>query len=67
MAWSAPLTGDYDGALRAAAQSLAQLRGLDEPFFTALAAGSVGTLERILGRYDDALGHLREADNLGDR
>jgi tetratricopeptide (TPR) repeat protein len=67
MAWSAPLTGDYDGALRAAAQSLAQLRALDEPFFTALAAGSVGTLERILGRYDDALGHLREADDLGDR
>jgi predicted ATPase len=67
MAWSAPLTGDYDGALLAAANSLEQLHGLDEPFFTALAAGSVGTLERILGRYDDALGHLREADALGDR
>ena len=67
MAWCAPLTGDYDGALRAAAQSLEQFRGLDEPFFTALAVGSVGTLERILGRYDDALGHLREADDLGGR
>ena len=67
MAWCAPLTGDYDGALRAAAQSLEQLRGLDEPFFTALAVGSVGTLEQILGRYDDALGHLREADDLGDQ
>jgi len=67
LAWCAPLTGDYDGALRAAAHSLEQLRGLDEPFFTALAVGSVGTLERILGRYDDALGHLREADDLGGR
>ena len=67
MAWCSPLTGDYDGALRAATQSLEQLRGLDEPFFTALAVGSVGTLEQILGRYDDALGHLREADDLGDQ
>ena len=40
---------------------------LDEPFFTALAVGSVGTLEEILGRYDAALGHLRKADDLGDR
>ena len=31
------------------------------------AVGSVGTLEQILGRYDDALGHLREADDLGGR
>jgi tetratricopeptide (TPR) repeat protein len=67
MAWSAPITGDFDGALQAAAQSLEQLRGLDEPFWTALAVGSVGTVEKILGRYDDALPHLREARDLGDR
>jgi tetratricopeptide (TPR) repeat protein len=67
MAWSAPITGDFDGALQAAAQSLEQLRGLDEPFWTALAVGSVGTLEKILGRYDDALAHLYEARDLGDR
>jgi ATP/maltotriose-dependent transcriptional regulator MalT len=48
-------------------QSLEQLHGLDEPFWTALAVGSVATLEKVLGRYDDALGHLREARNLGDR
>ena len=68
MAWYAPLAGDYDAALRAAANSLEQLRRLDEPFWTAMAAGSLGTVERILGRYDDdALGHLREAHDLGDR
>ena len=67
MAWCAPLTGDFDGALRAAAKSLEQLRGLDEPLWTALAVGSLGTVERILARYDDALGHLREAHDLGDR
>jgi tetratricopeptide (TPR) repeat protein len=46
---------------------LEQLRGLDEPFFTALAVGSVGTLEEIFARYDDALSHLREARDLGDQ
>ena len=35
MAWSLPITGDFDGALRAAAETLEELRGLDEPFFTA--------------------------------
>ena len=67
MAWSAPIAGDFDGALRVATESLEQLRGLDEPFWTALAVGSVATLENVLGRYEDALGHLREARNLGDR
>jgi predicted ATPase len=67
MAWCVPITGDFDGALHAAAESLEQLRGLDEPFFTALAVGSVGTLEEIFARYDDALSHLREARDLGDQ
>jgi hypothetical protein len=67
MAWYAPLTGDFHAALRAAATSLEQLRGLDEPFWTAMAVGSLGTVEKALARYDDALGHLREALDLGDR
>ena len=67
MAWYAPLAGDFGAALRAAATSLEQLRGLDEPFWTAMAVGSLGTVEKVLARYDDALGHLREARDLGDR
>jgi predicted ATPase len=67
MAWYLPVTGDFDGALQAAAESLEQLRGLDEPFWTALAVGSVGAVENILARYDDALRHLHEARDLGDR
>jgi len=67
LAWYAPIAGDFDGAWQAAAQSLEQLRGLDEPFWTALAAGSLGTVEKILGRYDDALRHQYEARDLGDR
>ena len=67
MAWCAPITGDFDGALQAATESLEQLRALDEPFWTALAVGSVGTVEKILDRDEDALRHMREARDLGDR
>ena len=67
MAWCAPITGDFDGALQAATESLKQLRGLDEPFWTALAVGSLGTVEKILDRDEDALRHMREARDLGDR
>jgi hypothetical protein len=67
MAWCAPITGDFDRALQAATESLEQLRGMDEPFWTALAVGSLGTVEKILARTDDALRHMREARDLGDR
>ena len=67
MAWCAPITGDFDGALQAATESLEQLRALDEPFWTTLAVGSLGTVEKILDRHEDALRHMREARDLGDR
>ncbi len=67
MAWTSPLVGDFDGALRAASLSLEQLRGQDEPFWTAAAVGSLGSVETAMGRYDDALDHLREARDLGER
>jgi tetratricopeptide (TPR) repeat protein len=66
MAWTLPIAGDLDGALREAAVSLEQLRGQDEPFFTAMAAITVGSLETTLGRYDDALHHLDEARDLAE-
>ncbi len=66
MAWTLPITGDFDGALRDAAVSLEELRGQDEPVFTAIAAFAVGSLETVLGRYDDALGHLREVRDLAE-
>jgi predicted ATPase len=67
MAWTSPITGDLDGALRDAAVSLAELRGQDEPVFTAMIAFFAGCLETALGRYDDALRHLREARDLAER
>jgi tetratricopeptide (TPR) repeat protein len=67
MAWSSPLAGESGGFLQEVSVSLAQLRGQDEPFWTALAVGSLGWVEVGMGRYDDALRHLRDAYDLGDR
>ena len=66
IAWSGPITGDFSGALRAASLSLDALCGQDEPFWTALALGSLGGLETAVGHYDDALQHLQEEQKLGD-
>src|SRR6185437_5395967 len=66
MAWSSPLAGESGGFLQEVSVSLAQLRGQDEPFWTALAVGSLGWVEVGMGRYDDALIHLRDAYDLGD-
>ena len=38
MAWTSPIAGDFDGALREALVALEELRGQDEPFWTAVAA-----------------------------
>ena len=67
LAWSSPITGDFDGALREASVSLEQLRAQDEPFWTALAVFTLGFLETAAGRYDDAIGHLTSGRDLGER
>jgi tetratricopeptide (TPR) repeat protein len=67
MAWTSPLAGDVDEALREAAASLEELHGQDEPVFMGMAAFTVGSLEMALGRYDDALRHLLEARDLAER
>jgi tetratricopeptide (TPR) repeat protein len=67
LTWTLPITGDFDGTLRETAVALEELRGLDEPVFTAMAAFTAGSVETTLGRYDDAAGHLREARELADR
>jgi tetratricopeptide (TPR) repeat protein len=66
MAWSSPIAGDFDGALRQATLSLEQLRGQDEPFWTAMAAFTAGSLETAVGRHDNARRHLREARDLAE-
>jgi hypothetical protein len=47
--------------------SLEQLRGQGEPFWTAVAASTAGVEEMAEGRYDDALRHLTEVRDLGER
>jgi predicted ATPase len=66
MAWSSPVADDFVGAMREASASLAELRDQDEPFWTALVAFTAGSLETVAGRFDDALGHLREARDLAE-
>jgi predicted ATPase len=66
MAWTAPIAGDFDGALREASASLEELRGQDEPFWTALAAFTAGSIETTAGRHDDALRHLSETRELAE-
>ena len=67
MARTSPVVGDFGGALREASVSLEQLRGQDEPFWTAAAGLTVGSGEITMGRYDDALGHLIEVHDLAER
>jgi predicted ATPase len=67
MAWTSAIVGDLDSALREAAASLEELRGQDEPLWTAAALITVGSVETAVGRYDDALRHLREAHDLAER
>jgi predicted ATPase len=64
IAWTLPITGDYDAALREVAAPLEELRSQDEPVYTAIAASYAGSLEMTLGYYDDALRDLREARDL---
>ena len=67
LSWSLSITGDSDGALQQASMSLEELRGQAEPFWTAVALGTAGSVETGMGRYDDALLHLRQARELAER
>jgi ATP/maltotriose-dependent transcriptional regulator MalT len=62
LVWTALVTA-LDGAL----VSLEELRGQDEPLWTALTLGTLGLLEIAAGRDDEALGHLNEARDLAER
>jgi tetratricopeptide (TPR) repeat protein len=67
MAWTAGIVNDFDGALRQALASLEQLRGQDEPLYTAMAVYTVGLVEKTIDRYDDSLRHLTEARDMAER
>jgi predicted ATPase len=67
IAWAAPITGDFDSAFRAASAALEELRSQDEPLWTALAAGTLGSMQTTAGQCDDALSNLQEVRELADR
>ncbi|HEY2640624.1 MAG TPA: DUF4062 domain-containing protein [Streptosporangiaceae bacterium] len=66
LAWTLPITGDFDGTLRDVTVALEELRGQDEPVYRGIAAFTAGSVEMALGRYDDAARHLREARDLAE-
>jgi hypothetical protein len=53
MGWASLAAGDPDGAIRHESASLEELRGQDEPYWTAAAALSVGSIQAAIGRDDD--------------
>ncbi|HET9121727.1 MAG TPA: hypothetical protein VFN72_14455 [Solirubrobacterales bacterium] len=67
LAWTLPIAGDYDGALRSALDSLDLFRRRDEPYWTFLAGFTVGGLEIATGNFDEARRHLEEARRLADQ
>jgi predicted ATPase len=67
MSGIAGVLGDLDGALRTELACLEELHDQDEPYWTTVATLTVGLWEAALGRYEAALGHLREARALADR
>ena len=67
IAWTTPITGDLDSALRQALESLTTLRAQGETYWTATAALSVGYLQTTVGHLDDALRHAEEARDLAGR
>ena len=61
------IADDPEAAIRDASASLAELRGQDEPYWTASALLSVGSVKAATDRDDDAVRDLGEARELADR
>jgi predicted ATPase len=67
MAGISGVVGDFDGALRHELASVDELRDQDEPYWTTVAINSVGLWEMALGRFEPALGHMRQARDMAER
>ena len=67
LGWASMTAGDPDGAIRQELVSLEEFRGQDEPYWTATAFLSMGSLQAAIGHDDDAVNHLSQARELADR
>jgi ATP/maltotriose-dependent transcriptional regulator MalT len=65
LAWTRPISGDYDGALTAGYRALDGFRALGESFMEGAALMTVGTLELGLGHTDIARPFLSEVQSIG--
>jgi predicted ATPase len=66
VSWTAPILGDFDGALQAAKGALAGLQRANDPLGS-FALLTVGMLEMTLGDDASAHDHLSEVDALGSQ
>ena len=67
IAWTAAGAADLDAALPEAWASAELFRAQDEPLWTAVTLITVGSLETVLRRFDDAARHLTEVRDLAER
>jgi tetratricopeptide (TPR) repeat protein len=67
LAWIAPISGDYDAAIRDVLDALELLRSHDEPYWAGVAGATLGSLEIAAGHYENARRHLLECRELADR
>jgi ATP/maltotriose-dependent transcriptional regulator MalT len=65
--WILPIVDDLDGALAAASAALDDFRRQDERFMIVSAAMTLGMLEMVTGRHQEARAHLVEAGTLSAR
>jgi len=67
LGWASMIAGDLDGGFRHASDSLGELHSQDEPYWTAVAVLSVGSVQAAMGRDDDAVRQFSQARDLADR
>jgi tetratricopeptide (TPR) repeat protein len=65
--WASLTAGDPEGAIEQELVSLEELRGQDEPYWTATAVLSIGSVQAAIGRDDDAIRHLSQAREMADQ
>ena len=64
LSWTTAITGEFERALQEAQLALRELRGQDEPLWTAATLITLGATETATGRTDEAARHLREMRDL---
>jgi tetratricopeptide (TPR) repeat protein len=67
LAWTSPILGDFDRAVREASSALEELRALDDPYWLCVALGTTGISLANVGRHDEAVARFLESREMADR